>query len=127
MNGVKLKYIIPMKGISQPRQLTITGLALPYLVIATVVVIILIAPGVIHSRSRAVYAIVAIALTFLTAIVGAVLVGIGSIKQDKLEAKRKSLIHAFLFGFVWTAIFHIFITIYFIMRFVVTCAVGLRY
>jgi succinate dehydrogenase hydrophobic anchor subunit len=71
-------------------------------------------PGTAEEKTDKIGA-VALVLPVITAFIGALLVGIGTVKKDKLEALKKSLIHAFIFGFLWTALFHLFITLSFIM------------
>ena len=113
-----------MNGKLQPRQLTITGLALPYLVITIFAGIIMTVPGTAYDKSGKI-ATISFVVPFIAAIVGAILVGISRLQKEKLEKKRKSLIHAFLFGAIWTAIFHFFITLYLFMMIVYSYA-GLR-
>lgn len=104
--------------------MTITGIALPYLVIIIFAGIIITMPGTADDKTEKITSI-SFAVPFIAATVGAILVGIGSLQKEKLENKRKSLIHAFLFGFIWTAIFHFFITLYFFMMIVYSYA-GLK-
>ncbi len=106
-----------MNGISQPRQLTVTGLALPYLFIIIFAVIIAIMPGTADQKTNKIGA-VAFGLPFIAAAIGAILVGIGSAKEKKLKKEKMSFIHAFLFGFTWTALLHFFITLYLFMMIV---------
>lgn len=101
-----------MNGKLQPRQFTIAGIALPYLVIVIFAGIIMtMPPGTADDKTNKI-ASLSFVVPFIAAIIGALLVGVGSLQKEKLEKKRKSLIHAFLFGAIWTAIFHIFITLY---------------
>jgi hypothetical protein len=103
-----------IKGISLPRKLTIIGFALPYLVIIFIAVIITLAPGTTDEKwSKA--GGIAFMLPFIAGLIGAFFVGIGSVEKEKIETKRKSLLHAFIFGFLWAAVFHFFITLYFFM------------
>jgi hypothetical protein len=53
-----------------------------------------------------------------TAFIDAILVGVAGLKKEKMQPRRKSPIHAFIFGFLWTTVFHFFITIYFFMQLV---------
>lgn len=114
-----------MKGILQPKTLKITGFALPYLVIISIGVIIISVPGTPEQKAAKVGFVAGI-LPLITAFIGAILVGIASVKKEKLQARRKSLTHAFIFGFLWTAIFHFFITIYVFMQLVYVYA-GLKH
>ena len=106
-----------IKDISQPQKLTITGFALPYLVIIVSALIITSQPGTTEDKWPK-DAFIAVVLPLITAFIGAILIGVGSVKKQITETKKKSLIHAFLFGFIWSAIFHFFITIYFFMQMV---------
>src|SRR4030043_892937 len=106
-----------IKDISQPQKLTITGFALPYLVIIVIALIKFSQPGSIADKWSE-DAFIAFLIPLITAFIGAILVGVGSVKKQITETKKKSLLHAFLFGFIWTAIFHFFITIYFFMQIV---------
>ncbi len=109
----------------QPRKLTIIGFALPYLVIISIGVIIISISGTSEQKTAKVGFIAGI-LPLITAFIGAILVGIGSVKKEKLQERRKSLTHVFVFGFLWTAIFHFFITIYVFMQLVFLYA-GLKH
>ncbi len=113
-----------MNGKLQPRQFTSVGIALPYLVIVIFAGIIMTMPGTADDKTNKI-ASISFIVPFIAAIIGALLVGIGSLQKEKLEKKRKSFIHAFLFGAIWTAIFHLFITLYLFMMIVYSYA-GLR-
>jgi hypothetical protein len=115
-----------IKDISQPQKLTIAGLSLPYLVISLMVVIIISGPRPVDDNWSSV-GVLAFVLPLISALVGAVLVGLGNVKKEKLEARRKFLVHAFIFGFLWTSIFHFFITIYFFMQIIYTYTGGLKH
>jgi hypothetical protein len=99
----------------RPRKLTIIGFALPYLVIISIAVIIFSLSGTASEKAAKIGLIGSI-LPLSTAFIGAILVGIGCVKKEKLKVQQKSLVHAFLFGFLWIAIFHYFITIYIFMQ-----------
>jgi hypothetical protein len=114
-----------MKSISQPQKFTITGFALPYFVIILMAGIIISQPGTADEKTTSI-GFVAFILPLIAAFIGAILVGIGSIKKEKIETKRKSLVHAFVFGFLWTAVFHFFITLYLFMQIVYVYA-GLKH
>jgi hypothetical protein len=113
-----------IKGISQPRNLIISGFALPYIVIVCIGVIIISISGTPDEKVSKLGFIGMLPL--FAAFIGALLVGAAKLIKEKSEQQRKSLIHAFLFGFLWTAIFHFFITIYFFMQMVYVYA-GLKH
>jgi hypothetical protein len=113
-----------MNGKLQPRQFTIAGIALPYLVIVIFAGIIMTMPGTADDKTNNI-AWISFVVPFIAAIIGALLVGVGSLQKEKLEKKRKSLIHAFLFGAIWTAIFHFFITLYWFLMIIYSYA-GLK-
>jgi hypothetical protein len=114
-----------IKTISQPRQLTIAGLTLPYFVIIMFTGIIILMPGTADEKIAKIGS-VAFLVPLITAFVGAMLVGVGSVKKEKTEERGKSVINAFIFGFLWTGIFHFFITLYLFMMIVYSYA-GLRF
>jgi hypothetical protein len=114
-----------MKGILQPKTLKITGFVPPYLVIISIGVIIISISGTPEQKAGKIGFVGGI-LPLITAFIGAILVGIASVKKEKLQARRKSLIGVFIFGFLWTTIFHFFITIYVFMQLVFVYA-GLKH
>lgn len=98
---------------SPAKKLTIAGFVLPFAIIIAIGILIMLLPGKPEDNRNKI-GIIAILLPFMAAFLGAVLVGIGIVKREATE-KKKTRIHSFLFGFLWTAIFHFFITICFFM------------
>ncbi len=115
-----------IKDISQPLKLTLTGFALPYLVIIISALMVISQPETTDVKWIKA-GLIPFVLPSITAFIGALLVGVGSVKKQITKTGKKSLIQAFLFGFVWTGIFHFFITMYIFMQIVYTSLGGMKH
>ena len=104
----------------------VIGFSLPYIIIILVAIMIITLPNQTMDEIGERAGWISLIAPLLASIIGAILVGVHSVNRERITKTGKSLIHAFIFGFLWTSVFHFFITIYLFMQIVYMYA-GLRH
>jgi RsiW-degrading membrane proteinase PrsW (M82 family) len=100
-------------------RLAYIGFILPYIAILVISVFVyLVSHKTIDLKWKTFIGAVALFVPLGVSLLGAVLVGVNTVKHDKIIKSRKATIHGFIFSFFWTAVFHFFITMYFFMQIV---------
>jgi len=96
--------------------LAVTGILLPYAAILLIVSVVSLLPYDTADKKWERIGELAILLPLAASFFGTILIGVNSVIRDIQTGSERGRMNSFLFSFLWSAVFHYFVTIYFFMQ-----------